>query len=164
MTSACLHCITLSPWIADQDTESMAILSPWRYTVHGDWRWKRPLNRLTTSGDRWVMTMQTENVWDYPRPAICEPFSGNLRIVHGGRVLAETTRGFRTLETSHPPTYYFPPDAVDLSQLHNSEHRTFANGRVPPVILILRARRGLWPMWAGLIDAPLSSLSPSPIT
>ena len=23
------------------------------------------------------------------------------------------------------PTYYFPPDAVDLSQLHNSEHRTF---------------------------------------
>ena len=71
------------------------------------------------------MTMQTENVWEYPRPAICEPFPGNLRIVHGGQVLAETTRGFRTLETSHPPTYYFPPDAVDLSQLHNSEHRTF---------------------------------------
>jgi uncharacterized protein (DUF427 family) len=27
-------------------------------------------------------------------------------------VVADTRRGFRVLETSHPPNYYFPPDDV----------------------------------------------------
>jgi uncharacterized protein (DUF427 family) len=35
-----------------------------------------------------------------------------LRVVLGGEVIAETTRGFRALETTHPPNYYFPPDDV----------------------------------------------------
>jgi uncharacterized protein (DUF427 family) len=29
-----------------------------------------------------------------------------------GVTVAETTGGYRVLETSHPPTYYFPPDDV----------------------------------------------------
>jgi uncharacterized protein (DUF427 family) len=35
-----------------------------------------------------------------------------LRVVLGGEVIAATTRGFRVLETTHPPNYYFPPDSV----------------------------------------------------
>ena len=31
-----------------------------------------------------------------------------LKVVLGGAVIAETTRGHRVLETSHPPGYYFP--------------------------------------------------------
>ncbi len=53
-----------------------------------------------------------ESVWTYPRPAILEPTGRHLRVLFAGRVIADTTRGLRVLETSHPPTYYFPPDDV----------------------------------------------------
>ena len=59
-----------------------------------------------------------ESVWRYPRPAIAEPSDLRLRIIHHGVVVADTLRGVRTLETSHPPTYYFPPGDVDANLLH----------------------------------------------
>lgn len=66
-----------------------------------------------------------ESVWDYPRPPRIEPTQRHLRIEVGGRVLAETRAGFRVLETSHPPTYYFPPDAVEGSMLRANDRRSF---------------------------------------
>ena len=66
-----------------------------------------------------------ESVWAYPRPAIAEPTARRLRIVHHGVVVADTVRGVRTLETSHPPTYYFPRDDVDPSVLRPIDHRSF---------------------------------------
>lgn len=53
-----------------------------------------------------------ESVWDYPRPPRLEPVTRRLRVVLGDQVIADTTSGFRVLETSHPPNYYFPPDDV----------------------------------------------------
>ena len=53
--------------------------------------------------------METENVWDYPRPPRLERVSQRLRVVLGHRTVADTHDGFRVLETSHPPTYYLPP-------------------------------------------------------
>ena len=53
-----------------------------------------------------------ESVWAYPRPAVAEPTSRRLRIVHRGAVVADTARAVRTLETSHPPTYYVPREDV----------------------------------------------------
>ncbi|CAN5293003.1 DUF427 domain-containing protein [soil metagenome] len=53
-----------------------------------------------------------ESVWNYPRPAVAELTLRALRIVHRGEVVADTRRGVRTLETSHPPTYYFPREDV----------------------------------------------------
>jgi uncharacterized protein (DUF427 family) len=35
-----------------------------------------------------------------------------LRVVFAGMVLADAARGFRVLETSHPPTYYLPPEDI----------------------------------------------------
>lgn len=58
-----------------------------------------------------------ESVWAYPRPAILEPTRRNLKVVFADRVVAETERGFRVLEMSHPPTYYFPPDDVAMGYL-----------------------------------------------
>ncbi len=52
-----------------------------------------------------------ESVWDYPRPPRLEPVARRLRIEFGGVTVADTTAGFRVLETSHPPNYYLPPDA-----------------------------------------------------
>lgn len=53
-----------------------------------------------------------ESVWDYPRPPWVEPVPERLRVVLGGVTVADTVRGWRVLETSHPPTYYLPPDDV----------------------------------------------------
>ena len=52
-----------------------------------------------------------ESVWDYPRPPRLEPTTARLEVVLGGQKIAETVDGYRVLETSHPPTYYLPPDA-----------------------------------------------------
>ena len=58
-----------------------------------------------------------ESVWDYPRPPRLEAVAETLQVVFAGRVIAETARGHRVLETSHPPVYYFPPDDVALDCL-----------------------------------------------
>lgn len=49
-----------------------------------------------------------ESVWDYPRPPRLEVVRRRLRVVQGGVTIADTTNGWRVLETSHPPNYYFP--------------------------------------------------------
>lgn len=66
-----------------------------------------------------------ERVADYPRPPRLEPVSRRLRVTFGGRILANTTRGMRVLETNHPPTYYFPPEDVDERVLVRSPTRTW---------------------------------------
>ncbi|ACB49510.1 hypothetical protein cce_0158 [Crocosphaera subtropica ATCC 51142] len=58
-----------------------------------------------------------ESVWDYPRPAILQDTDKHLKVICNGIVLAETTKGKRVLETSHPPTYYFPAEDVKLEHL-----------------------------------------------
>jgi hypothetical protein len=50
-----------------------------------------------------------ENVWTYPRPARAERTAARLRVVWTDAqgtetTLADTTDGYRVLETSHPPT------------------------------------------------------------
>ena len=52
-----------------------------------------------------------ESVWDYPRPPRLERFVGSITVELGGKTIASTTRAWRVLETSHPPTYYLPRDA-----------------------------------------------------
>ncbi len=66
---------------------------------------------------------EVESVWDYPRPPRLEPTPQRLRIVHGGLVLAETTRALRVLETSHPPVFYVPPADIAMQYLRASARR-----------------------------------------
>lgn len=53
-----------------------------------------------------------ESVWDYPRPPRLEKVSERLRVTFAGETIAETNDGYRVLETSHPPVYYFPPTDI----------------------------------------------------
>lgn len=53
-----------------------------------------------------------ESVWDYPRPPRLEKVVQALCVTFAGETIAQTVRGYRVLETSHPPVYYFPPDDV----------------------------------------------------
>ena len=58
-----------------------------------------------------------ESAWRFPRPAALDRSTRHLRVVLAGKTVAETRRGLRVLETSHPPTYYFPPDDVASAHL-----------------------------------------------
>jgi uncharacterized protein (DUF427 family) len=66
-----------------------------------------------------------ESVWEYPRPPRLEPVLARLVVVIGGKTIADTTRGYRVLETSHPPNYYFPADDIATGALERSAHGTF---------------------------------------
>ncbi|MFV0920585.1 DUF427 domain-containing protein [Sphingomonas parapaucimobilis] len=66
-----------------------------------------------------------ESVWTYPRPAIAEPSPRHVRIAHRGIVIADTRAAVRTLETSHPPSWYLPPADIDQGVLRRSDRRSF---------------------------------------
>ena len=65
-----------------------------------------------------------ESVWDYPRPAILEPTSKRIEVVFGGETIADTTAAYRALETSHPPTYYLPPQDVRMELLTQTARKS----------------------------------------
>lgn len=66
-----------------------------------------------------------ESVWDYPRPPRVEPTTRRIRVVFGGVLIAETYRAYRVLETSHPPSYYIPPDDIQMQYLTPTAQRSF---------------------------------------
>lgn len=66
-----------------------------------------------------------ESVWDYPRPPAVEPANRRIRVVLAGQTIVDTTQAFRVLETSHPPAYYIPREAVREGVLAPNERRTF---------------------------------------
>lgn len=68
---------------------------------------------------------QPESVWDYPRPPRVEPVSQRLRVVFNDVVIADTTRAYRVLETSHPPAYYIPQADIRMDLLTPTQQRTF---------------------------------------
>ena len=53
-----------------------------------------------------------ESVWDYPRPAIAQLCKAHVVIEQAARIVADTRRSVRTLETSHPPSYYISPEDI----------------------------------------------------
>ncbi len=58
-----------------------------------------------------------DSVWDYPRPPRVEAVPERVRIEFGGHVVVDTVDAVRVLETSHPPVYYVPRDAVTAELL-----------------------------------------------
>ncbi len=66
-----------------------------------------------------------ERVCDYPRPPALVESHEHVRVEALGRVLCDTHRSLRVLETFHPPTYYLPPEAMTLELLVPAEGRSF---------------------------------------
>jgi len=79
-----------------------------------------------------------EWVWDYPRPPALEPVAQRVQVVFAGELIAHTVRGYRVLETAHPPTYYLPPDDVRMDLLEPHELRTFCEWKGQAVYWTLR--------------------------
>jgi len=65
-----------------------------------------------------------ESVWRYPRPAIAQPSDRLVRIEHRGVLIANTRAAVRTLETSHPPSWYLPPADLTSGLLRRSARRS----------------------------------------
>lgn len=66
-----------------------------------------------------------ESVWAYPRPAIAEPTGARITIEHAGTIVADTRSAVRTLETSHPPSYYIPPADIAPGVLRRAAGSSF---------------------------------------
>ncbi|MEU6273765.1 DUF427 domain-containing protein [Streptomyces populi] len=62
-----------------------------------------------------------ESVWEYPRPPAVLRDARSVRVECGGHVIAETRQALRVLETSHPPTFYIPPEDVRSEFLFPAE-------------------------------------------
>lgn len=56
-------------------------------------------------------------MWDYPRPPRLEQSNRRIVVELAGVTIADSTRSLRILETSHPPTYYVPPEDVAMEHL-----------------------------------------------
>ena len=65
-----------------------------------------------------------EDVWTYPRPPAVVPSDELVVVVLGGQEIVRTSRSFRVLETSHPPTYYLPVADVAPGVLRPAQGRT----------------------------------------
>ena len=108
--------------------------------------------------------MRTENVLDYPRPAVCESVDLPVRIVFGGETIVDARDGvWRVLETYHPPTYYVPPFAIREGVLVPNGRRTICEwkgqaGYFDVVVGDARAEGAAWtyrdptPTFAGIRD------------
>jgi len=66
-----------------------------------------------------------ESVWDYPRPPRVERSAARVTVTHAGRVVADTSRCLRVLETSHPPVYYVPREDIAPGVLRAAAGRSF---------------------------------------
>lgn len=66
-----------------------------------------------------------ESVWSFPRPAIAEPTAARVLIEHRGLIVADTRAAIRTLETSHPPSYYIPRADIAPDILRRAEGSSF---------------------------------------
>jgi uncharacterized protein (DUF427 family) len=59
-----------------------------------------------------------EDVHSYPRPPALQRTPNTLKLI------AETNQGLRVLETTHPPTYYLPPDSIKI-QIQKTKKQTY---------------------------------------
>jgi uncharacterized protein (DUF427 family) len=84
-----------------------------------------------------------ESVWDYPRPPRLEPVGRRITVRFAGETVADTTRAYRLLETSHPPVYYLPPGDVRQDLLQPAAGTSFCEfkGKASYVTLVAHGRR-----------------------
>lgn len=91
-----------------------------------------------------------ESVWDYPRPPRLEPVHKRVQIYFNGRLVADTCRAFRVLETSHPPTFYLPPEDVDHSCLRRDTGSSLCEwkGQASYYTVVVGDRRAVRAAWS----------------
>ena len=59
------------------------------------------------------------SVWGFPRQAIAKRCAAHVRIEHGGHLIVDTRASACTVETSHSPSYYIPPNGLTAGVLRS---------------------------------------------
>ena len=72
-----------------------------------------------------MKNLKIENVWEYPRPPICDPHVGEIKVIINNKTIAKSKNVIRVLETSHPPTYYIPVNDIKLDFLKKNKNNSF---------------------------------------
>lgn len=57
-------------------------------------------------------------------PIAVSPEGARIRVLFGGRTIADTTRALTLKEARYPPVYYIPRADVDMALLTHTAHRT----------------------------------------
>jgi len=65
-----------------------------------------------------------ESIWDYPRPPKVELFTKKIRVEFADKVIAETNKSYKVMETSSPPCYYIAQDDINMDCLFKSAYKT----------------------------------------
>lgn len=95
--------------LLEEDSRVRSARSHWRYFGQ-----KRP--DFAVAPDR-----GQSSVWDFPRPPRITGCDETIRVEHRSRIIGQSSRAVRVEETAGAPTYYLPPEDVDLSQISFSE-------------------------------------------
>lgn len=121
---------------------------------------KRPPQQLEREIARWARAPRPariepagpgqESVWDYPRPPRVELERQTVCVEFGGRVVAESTRALRVLETAAPPTYYLPRDDVEAACLEPGNGESYCEWKGQAVYwdLVVGVRRSDGAAWS----------------
>ena len=104
--------------------------------------------------------MPKESVWDYPRPPRLEPVTRRIRVEFGGETIADTTRAYRVLETSHPPVYYIPPEDIRMEFLQRTPGSSFCEwkGEASYWTVAVHTKRADKAAWS--YDSPTRAFQP----
>jgi uncharacterized protein (DUF427 family) len=61
------------------------------------------------------------SVWDFPRPPAVLADARRVLVRLGNHVIADSSRTIRVAETASPPTFYLPPEDVQLGVLEMAQ-------------------------------------------
>jgi uncharacterized protein (DUF427 family) len=90
---------------------------------------------------------------------VAVPCPRRLRILHRGAVIAATGGAIRTLETSHPPTYYFPPGDIAPNVLQRSGRSSYCEWKGVAVYFDVRVDGATLPDVAWSYPDPTAGFS-----
>lgn len=101
-----------------------------------------------------------ESAWDYPRPPRLEQTSRHIEVWFGGEKIADSTRAWRVLETSHPPVYYIPPDDVRADVLIPADGATWCEWKGRAAYFDVVSANAVAPNAAWSYPSPTPAFSP----
>ncbi len=105
----------------------MTDLPEWAKAAREHWKW-RGASRPTFAA---APAPGQVSVWDFPRPPIVVTDHREVVISWHGVEVARTRRAMCVLETSHPPTFYLPPDDVAQQFLVAGSANSFCEWKGP---------------------------------
>ena len=100
-----------------------------------------------------------ESVWDYPRPPRLEADRRLVRVVHENTVIAESRRAVRILETASPPTFYIPPQDVQMDLLERARGGSLCEWKGSATYWSLRADGSEVPNVAWSYEQPFADFA-----